>query len=67
LTQQLANRGQSKLVLAGGLSHLNVAAAIGALHPDVVDVSSGVESEVGVKDHEKMRLFMGAVRSSGGA
>jgi phosphoribosylanthranilate isomerase len=61
----LAERGGGRLVLAGGLTHSNVASAIDALHPDVVDVSSGVESAVGQKDHEKMRLFMGAVLSRG--
>jgi phosphoribosylanthranilate isomerase len=52
---------RAKLVLAGGLTPENVARAIGALHPDVVDVSSGVELMVGVKDHAKMRAFRDAV------
>ena len=53
---------RAKLVLAGGLSPDNVARAIAALAPDVVDVSSGVESSVGVKDHARMRAFRDAVR-----
>ena len=52
-----ALRRHSPLVLAGGLTPENVAAAIAILRPDVVDVSSGVEASPGVKDHERMRAF----------
>jgi phosphoribosylanthranilate isomerase len=52
---------RAKLVLAGGLTPANVAQAIEALQPDVVDVSSGVELMVGVKDHNLMRAFRDAV------
>jgi phosphoribosylanthranilate isomerase len=54
-------RGAGTLVLAGGLTPTNVGAAIAALAPDVVDVSSGVEHEPGVKDHSRMRAFAEAV------
>lgn len=54
-----------RLVLAGGLTPANVAAAIRALDPDVVDVSSGVESLPGIKDHVRMREFADAVQSVG--
>ena len=46
------------IVLAGGLDAGNVAAAIEVVHPHAVDASGGVESAPGVKDREKMKLFM---------
>ena len=63
---ELRGRG-ARLVLAGGLRPENVASAMRALHPDVVDVSSGVESTVGIKDPGRMRAFRDAVRSAGAA
>lgn len=54
-------RGMTRIVLAGGLRPENVAHAIRALGPDVVDVSSGVERSPGIKDHERMRAFRDAV------
>jgi tryptophan synthase beta subunit len=50
------------LVLAGGLTGENVEAAIRAVRPAAVDVSSGVESAPGVKDPERLRAFFAAVR-----
>ena len=52
------------VVLAGGLSPENVGAAIGALHPAVVDVSSGVEISPGVKSPGLMSAFALAVASA---
>ncbi len=53
--------GSTPIILAGGLRPENVAAAIAALSPDVVDVSSGVECAAGIKDHERMLAFRDAV------
>jgi phosphoribosylanthranilate isomerase len=60
-------RKPGRLVLAGGLRPDTVSAAVHALRPDVVDVSSGVESAPGIKDHAKLRAFRDAVRGEGGA
>jgi phosphoribosylanthranilate isomerase len=57
---------RARLAVAGGLRPSNVASAIAALSPDIVDVSSGVESAPGVKDHQLMRAFARAVRGRGG-
>jgi phosphoribosylanthranilate isomerase len=53
-----------KLILAGGLTPKNVAAAVRVLTPWGVDVASGVEFVPGVKDPELVTAFVLAVRSA---
>jgi phosphoribosylanthranilate isomerase len=46
------------LILAGGLNPENVAEAVRTVEPYAVDVSSGVERQPGIKDHQKMVEFV---------
>jgi phosphoribosylanthranilate isomerase len=51
-----------KVFIAGGLQPGNVSKVVSAFKPYGVDVSSGVESAVRVKDPDKVRAFVHAVR-----
>lgn len=56
--------GGKKLFLAGGLDPENVARGIAAVHPDVVDVSSGIERPEGGKDPVKAEAFVNNARAA---
>jgi len=57
-------RGRARIAVAGGLNPANVGEAVRILEPDIVDVSSGVESAPGAKEHQRMRDFVDAVRGA---
>jgi phosphoribosylanthranilate isomerase len=63
-TQAGAVASATELVLAGGLHANNVSAAIRAVRPFGVDVSSGVERAPGIKDAAKISEFVQAARAA---
>ncbi len=54
------------IILSGGLNAVNVRAAVDAVRPYGVDVSSGVESSPGVKDPDKLRALFAALSAGVG-
>jgi len=53
-----------RLMLAGGLTPDNVAAAVACVRPLAVDVAGGVESAPGIKDPGRVRAFIAATKAA---
>jgi phosphoribosylanthranilate isomerase len=62
IASEIASR--RSVILSGGLNPANVADAIAVVRPAAIDVSSGVESAPGKKDHAKLRELFDALRHS---
>lgn len=50
------------IILAGGLNHLTINFALKEYSPYAVDLCSGIELSPGIKDHDKMSLFVNSLR-----
>ena len=60
--RERARAADGRVVLAGGLGPENVREAIDAVRPWAVDASSSLETSPGIKDHDRVRAFVEAVR-----
>ena len=57
-----ARAADGRIMLAGGLSPENVGEAIATVRPWAVDASSSLETEPGIKDHDRIRAYVEAAR-----
>lgn len=58
-----AQAGDFPLWLAGGITPENVAVICEKFHPELIDVSSGVEDAPGIKNSEKLKALFAALKS----
>jgi indole-3-glycerol phosphate synthase/phosphoribosylanthranilate isomerase len=56
-----------RFFVAGGITPANVGELIESLHPDGIDVSSGVEAAPGIKDREKLAALFAEIRRASGS
>jgi len=57
-----AREARGRVMLAGALGPENVREAIDSVRPWAVDASSSLETEPGIKDHERVRAYVAAAR-----
>ncbi|MEM1157365.1 MAG: phosphoribosylanthranilate isomerase [Verrucomicrobiota bacterium] len=55
---QLRNTSRLPVILSGGLNSENVQKAVEIVQPYGIDICSGIESEPGIKNHQRMKEFM---------
>ena len=62
LAEYAVNTMPGSVILAGGLTSENINKAIKKVHPFGVDISSGIESVPGIKNHDLMKRFMDKIK-----
>ncbi len=55
---------KQNILLSGGLNQENILEAISFLNPVAVDISSGIESSIGQKDHYKMKQLFEVIKNT---